>query len=101
MEQLMNTILLPNGKTAAEWTRREKPCVNHWYMLKISDINPDPDTGEVEPDFWKITKDFHSPETQQTYYKIVEYYNGDIFYCGKLLSEIRDIMRDFTYRMVI
>ena len=89
MEQ-MNRVLLPNGKTGIEWTQREKPSVNHWYMTKDSDT-----------DYWKIVKDFHSPETRITYYKIVEYYNGYILYCGRTLAQLREIMRDNTYRMVI
>ena len=46
-------------------------------------------------------KDYHSPETKITYYKIIEYYNGDILYCGHTLAQIREIIRDNTYRMVI
>lgn len=90
MNEPVKTILLPNGKNAVEWTTREKPSVNHWYLCKDSDT-----------DYWKITKDYHSPETKQTYYKIVEYYNGDILYCGHTLAQIREIVRDNTYRMVI
>ena len=90
MNEPLKTILLPNGKNAVEWTSKEKPCVNHWYLTKDSDT-----------DYWKITKDFHSPETNETYYKIVEYYNGDIPYCGHTLAQLREIMRDNTYRMVI
>lgn len=89
MENL-NVIILQDGTQAVEWTRKEKPCVNHWYRCKDSDT-----------DFWKITKDFHSPETHETYYKIVEYYNGDILYCGHTLADIREILRANTYRMVI
>ena len=87
MENL--SVKLANGKTAVKWTTKERPSVNHWYMLRR------------EMDYWKILKDFHSPETNITYYKIVEYYNGDIIFCGKTLAQIREIMRDFTYRMVI
>ena len=90
MNEPLKTILLPNGKNVVEWTRKEKPNVNQWYLCKDSDT-----------DFWKITKDFHSPETNETYYKIVEYYNGDILYSGHSLAQIREIMRDNTYRMVI
>ena len=90
MNEPLKTILLPNGKSAVEWTQREKPSVNHWYSTKDSDT-----------DYWKIMKDFHSPETNETYYKIVEYYNGDMLYCGHTLAQIREIMRDNTYRMVI
>lgn len=87
---IIKTVLLPNGKRAVEWISREKPCVNHWYLCKGSDM-----------DYWKITKDYHSPETKQTYYKIVEYYNGSIIYCGHTLAQIREIVRDNTYRTVI
>ena len=90
MDKPLKTIQLTNGKSAVEWTQREKPSVNHWYLTKDSDT-----------DYWKIIKDFHSPETNETYYKIVEYYNGDMLYCGHTLAQIREIMRDNTYRMVI
>ena len=90
MNGTLNTVQLPNGKHAVEWTRREKPCLNHWYLCKDSDTT-----------YWKIAKDYHSPETKITYYKIIEYYNGDILYCGHTLEQIREIMRDCTYRMVI
>ena len=52
-------------------------------------------------DYWKIRKDYHSPVTGITYYKIVEYYNGDNLYCGSTLAQVREIMRDNTYRMVL
>ena len=81
---------LPDGKTGIEWRMKEKPCLNHWYRIKGKEL-----------DFWRINKDFYSPETKITYYKIVEYYNGDILYCGRTLKQIRMIMRDETYRMVI
>ena len=90
MNEPLKTIPLPNGKNAVEWTKREKPSVNHWYLCKYS-----------YTDYWKIMKDYHSPETKQTYYKIVEYYNGDIFFCGFTLEQIREIIRQNTYRMVI
>ena len=87
---VLKTVQLANGKNAVEWTQREKPSVNHWYLSKDS-----------EDDYWKIKKDFYSSETKETYYRIIEYYNGDILYCGRSLSQIREIMRDNTYRMVI
>ena len=90
MNEPLKTTLLPNGKTAVEWTKREKPSVNHWYLCKDSDT-----------DYWKIQKDYYSPETKQTYYNIREYYNGDILFSGHTLALIREIMRDNTYRMVI
>ena len=90
MNKPVEPILLPNGKYAFKWTRYEKPSVNHWYLCKDS-----------YTDYWKIMKDYHSPETKTTYYKIIEYYNGDILYCGHTLAQIREIMRDNTYRMVI
>lgn len=73
-----------------KWKRTEKPCLNHWYRL-ISN----------EKDYWQIRKDFHSPETNQTYYKIVEYYNGDNLYTGSTLAQARELMRCHTYRVVI
>ena len=84
------TVQLSNGKTAFCWSDGERPCINHWYLLK-----------EPGLDYWKIMKDFHDKETNITYYKIVEYYNGEILYCGKSLFQIRQLIRNNTYRMVI
>ena len=82
-------IRLASGKTATRWTRNEKPEVNHWYQLRLS------------VDYWKIQKDFHSPEKNITYYRIVEYVNGDLIYSGKSLAQCREIIRENTYRMVV
>ena len=82
--------MLPEGKAGIAWTNKERPSVNHWYR-----------TISKEADYWKIVKDFHSPETKITYYKIIEYYNGDVMYSGKTLAELRILIRDNTYRMVI
>ena len=87
--ELARTIL-PDGKSGISWTNKEKPSLNHWYR-----------TISKEADYWKMIKDFHSPETNITYYKIVEYYNGDVLYSGSTLSQLRKIMRNNTYRMVI
>lgn len=84
-------VKLPEQKTGICWTMKEKPSVNHWYRC----------IGDSDCDYWKILKDFHSPETKITYYKIVEYYNGDILYSGRTLAQIRGIMRENTYRMVL
>ena len=83
------TIRLASGKTATRWTRREKPEVNHWYQQRL------------QMDYWKIVKDFHSPEKNTTYYRIVEYVNGDIIYSGKSLAQCRELIRENTYRMVV
>ena len=83
-------VELKNGKTGICWTHKERPSVNHWYQCIGNDW-----------EYWKITKDFHSPETKITYYKIIAYYNGDIIYSGHTLATIREIIRDNTYRMVI
>ena len=90
-EQKPKIIQLKNGLTAFEWTQKEKPCLNHWYLIK----------GETYKDYWKITKDYYSPETNKTYYRIVEFYNGSILYSGKTLSQVRELMRYGTYRQVI
>lgn len=84
------TVILPDGKTAYTWSHKEKPSVNHWYRIIAK-----------EPDYYKILKDFYSPETKITYYKIVEYYNGDQIHVGKTLAQIRELIRESTYRMVI
>lgn len=90
MNRTLKTIQLPNGKNAVEWTNSEKPSVNHWYLCKDTDT-----------DYWKITKDFYSPETKETYYRIVEYYNSDVLYIGHTLDQVREIMRENTYRKVV
>lgn len=83
------TIRLASGKTAIRWTRREKPEVNHWYQLRLA------------MDYWKIQKDFHSSEKNTTYYRIVEYFNGDLIYSGKTLAQCRELIRENTYRQVV
>lgn len=83
-------VQLSNGKTAFCWSDRERPCTNHWYLMK-----------EPGNDYWKIMKDFYCKETNITYYKIVEYYNSDVIYSGKTLAQIRQLIRNHTYRMVI
>ena len=82
-------VRLASGKTAIKWIRIEKPEVNHWYQLI------------KEMDYIKIVKDFYSPELNQTFYKILEYYNSDILYSGKSLATCREIVRDLTYRSVM
>ena len=49
-------------------------------------------------DFLKIVKDYHSEERNITYYKIVEYRQGDNLYAGRTLAQAREIIRDLTYR---
>ena len=90
MSSSAKIVQLANGKRAIEWTSGERPAVNHWYLTKDS-----------ETDYWKIAKDYHDPKRKITYYKVVEYYNGDNLFCGKSLAMIREIMREYTYRMVI
>lgn len=90
-EKKPKIVHLKNGLKAFEWTGNEKPCVNHWYLIK----------GEGYKDYWKITKDYYSPELNMTFYRIVEFYNGSILYSGKTLSQVRDLMRYGTYRAVI
>lgn len=80
---------LKDGKTGVLWTNKEKPCANHWYKLRDTD------------DYWKFTKDYYSESERTTYYKIVEYYNGDNIYVGRTLAQIRELIRENTYRMVI
>ena len=82
--------MLSDLKYGIRWKQKEIPIVNHWYRY----------VGELL-DCWKIKKDFYSPETKITYFKIVEYHNGENLYCGKTLAEVRQIMRENTYRMVI
>ena len=72
------------------WKQTDKPCLNHWYR-----------TNERDLDYWKVVKDFHSPETNLTYYKIVEYHNGDVMYCGSTLAQARQLIRENTYKMVV
>lgn len=82
---------LPGNKSGIMWTSNERPSLNHWYRVWGSDSVA----------YWKMVKDYHSPETKETYYKIVDYYQGDNMYCGKSLAQLRQIMRENTYRMVI
>ena len=72
------------------WKQTDKPCLNHWYR-----------TNEREVDYWKIVKDFHSPDTNLTYYKIQEFYNGDVLFCGSTLAQARQLIRENTYKMVV
>ena len=72
-----------------KWLLSEKPCLNHWYRVI-----------QKEKDFWKITKDYFNEERHITLYKIVEYYNGEVLYTGIPLRQIRQIIRDCTYRKV-
>ena len=90
MNKNAKVVTLPDGKTGVEWERLEKPCLNQWYR-----------TMDNELDYWKMTKDYYSPERRETLYKIVEYYNGDILYSGHSLKSIREIMRENTYRKVV
>ena len=83
------TVQLASGKTAFRWSNREKPSLNHWYQLREC------------MDYWKIQKDFYCNETNITYYRILEYYNSDLIYCGKTLAQARQLIRENTYRMVI
>lgn len=85
------TVSLKPNLTAFLWTNKEKPELNHWYRV----------IGDDDRDYWKIAKDYHSQETGITYYKIIEYYNGDIMCCGKTLAQCRELIRENTYRMVI
>lgn len=85
-----NPIILSTGKTAWPWSGNEKPELNHWYQCSAFPL-----------DYWKILKDFHDEESGVTYYKIVEYYNGEILVVGEPLAVCREIIRDHTYRMVI
>lgn len=88
----MGLVHLSNGKTAVEWSQssNEKPNVNQWYQ-----------TIDSESDYWKIRKDFRNPETGETFYRIVEYYNGEDMYHGCSLDECRRIMKEYTYRKVV
>lgn len=83
-------IILSNGKTAWPWSANEKPELNHWYQCSA-----------FPGDYWKILKDFRDQESGLTYYKIVEYYNGETLAVGQSLAECREIIRDHTYRMVV
>lgn len=73
------------------WNPSEKPNLNQWYKVRYSEHN----------DFYRIKKDFHSPEMRRTYYKIVSFYDGQTVEQGMTLSEARDFIRDTTYRQVI
>lgn len=87
--EVMKGVKLSEGKNGVLWTDKEKPCPNHWYKLRDTD------------DYWKFTKDYYSESERVTYYKIVEYYNGDNIYVGRTLAQIRELIRENTYRMVV
>lgn len=72
------------------WSRTQKPCVNHWYQCI-----------DGSGDYWKIVKDYHDPEANITYYKIISYEYGDCLYSGSTLADIREIMRASTWHEVI
>lgn len=80
-----------NAGIREPWKANEKPNVNQWYRIK----------SETDVDFYKITKDFRSEELQTTFYKIVEYVNSDIIFCGKTLAQAREILKDFTWRKAV
>ena len=82
---------LTESKSGIRWNINERPSLNHWYRVR----------GADPVAYWKMVKDFYSPETKETYYKIVDYFNGDNMFCGKSLAQLRQIMRENTYRMVI
>ena len=74
MNEPLKTILLPNGKNAVEWTTREKPSVNYWYLCKDSDT-----------DYWKITKDYHSRKRNKRIIRLSNTITG-IFFIVVILS---------------
>ena len=82
-------VHLASGKLAFRWENKQKPSVNHWYQCRLS------------VDYWRINKDFYCKERNITYYRIQEFYNSDIIYCGKTLAQCRELIRENTYRMVI
>lgn len=73
------------------WTASEKPNINEWYKVKFSEYN----------DFYKIQKDFYSPEAHRTFYRIISFYDGQLVERGMTLSEAREFIRNLTYRRVI
>lgn len=86
----MKWELLSNGKTACPWSENETPELNHWYQCCALPF-----------DYWKIVKDFRDQKIGITYYKIIEYYNGETLAVGQSLAKCREIIRDHTYRVVI
>lgn len=78
-----------NAGIRIPWEKKEKPNVNQWYRTRD------------DQDYWKIVKDFYSPELKTTFYKIVAYYNGDNVYTGKTLGAIRILMKENTWRKAV
>ena len=70
------------------WTKDDRPCLNTWYRV----------IGGHNLAYWKIVKDYHNPRLGRTYYKVVDYYNGDIICCGKALHYCREMIRENTYK---
>ena len=74
-----------------DWKPSEKPNLNQWYKVRFSEVN----------DFYKIQKDYHSPEAKRTFYRIISFYDGGIVELGLTLTEAREFIRNLTYRAVI
>ncbi len=67
---------------------KEKPLLNCWYRV----------IGGHNLSYWKIMKDYYNPRLGRCYWKIVDYYSGDIIVCGKALHYCRDMIRENCYK---
>lgn len=68
--------------------KKEKPMINAWYRV----------IGGHNLAYWKIVKDFYNQRLGRCYWKIVDYYNGDIICCGKSLHYCREMIRQNCYK---
>ena len=71
------------------WASKEQPSLNQWYRMIDSDH-----------DCLKIKKDFVNPETRETFYRIVSYYDG-IVEGGYTLAQAKHELKERTYRKVL
>lgn len=70
------------------WKEADRPLINAWYRV----------IGGHNLAYWKIKKDYYNPRSGKTYWKIIDYYNGDVICQGKSLYYCRKLMKENTYK---
>ena len=70
------------------WASDDKPLINCWYRV----------IGGHSLSYWKIKKDYYDPRLGRCYWKIVDYYNGDVIVQGKSLVYCRQMMKENTLK---
>ena len=76
MSRSAKAVTLPDGKTGIEWERLEKPCLNQWYRTMDNDL-----------DYWKITKDYYSPERRERCIRLLNTITAIFFIRGILSNQ--------------